>query len=109
MIGRARGWRHSRSEQLLRTRPMTELSEAPARAPSARLVSVDIKAIGICGTDFHIFEGTHPFLDYPRVMGHELSGVVADGAAGRLAPRTRVAVNPYPPRGGRLGWREGPA
>lgn len=54
-------------------------------------VLVDIATIGICGTDYHIFEGKHPFLDYPRVIGHELSGRVAEGPdAGNL-----VVVNPY--------------
>lgn len=54
-------------------------------------VLVDIAAIGICGTDYHIFEGKHPYLDYPRVIGHELSGHIAHGPdAGRL-----VVVNPY--------------
>ena len=41
-------------------------------------VRVAIRHIGICGTDYHIFEGTHPFLEYPRIMGHELSGVVSE-------------------------------
>lgn len=72
-----------------------ELIRRPWPGADSRLVPVDIKAIGICGTDFHIFEGTHPFLEYPRVMGHELSGLVADGAAGRLRPGTKVVINPY--------------
>ncbi|NIZ12609.1 zinc-binding alcohol dehydrogenase family protein [Phaeobacter sp. HF9A] len=62
----------------------------PQSAPDGwRLV--DIAAIGICGTDYHIFEGKHPFLNYPRVIGHELSGYLADGPdKGDL-----VVVNPY--------------
>lgn len=61
-------------------------------------VRVKIRHIGICGTDYHIFEGNHPFLEYPRIMGHELSGTVADanGAAG-LADGDAVVVNPYLP------------
>lgn len=41
-----------------------------------------IKRIGICGTDLHAFEGTQPFLDYPRILGHELAGelIEVDGA-----------------------------
>ena len=35
---------------------------------------VDIAAVGICGTDYHIYAGKHPYLNYPRVIGHELSG-----------------------------------
>ncbi|WP_244444631.1 zinc-binding alcohol dehydrogenase family protein [Nitratireductor basaltis] len=54
-------------------------------------VLVDIAAAGICGTDYHIFEGKHPFLQYPRMIGHELSGHVASGPdQGRL-----VVINPY--------------
>ncbi|UYQ95880.1 zinc-binding alcohol dehydrogenase family protein [Chitinophaga horti] len=43
-----------------------------------------IRRIGICGTDLHAFEGSQPFFNYPRVLGHELAGelVAADGAPG---------------------------
>ena len=43
---------------------------------------IKIKRIGICGTDLHAFEGTQPFFEYPRILGHELAGelVEADGA-----------------------------
>ena len=35
---------------------------------------IKIRRIGICGTDLHAFEGTQPFFNYPRILGHELSG-----------------------------------
>jgi 2-desacetyl-2-hydroxyethyl bacteriochlorophyllide A dehydrogenase len=67
-----------------------EARPCPTEAP-AGWVLVDIAAIGICGTDYHIFEGKHPYLDYPRVIGHELSGHIASGPdTGQL-----VVVNPY--------------
>ncbi len=67
-----------------------ERRERPTEAPEGWCL-VDIAAVGICGTDYHIFEGKHPFLEYPRVIGHELSGHVAEGPdAGQL-----VVVNPY--------------
>ena len=50
--------------------------------PAAGEVLVRIRRVGICGTDFHIFKGKHPFLEYPRVMGHELSGTVESAPAG---------------------------
>jgi 2-desacetyl-2-hydroxyethyl bacteriochlorophyllide A dehydrogenase len=45
---------------------------------------IKIKRIGICGTDYHAFQGTQPFFDYPRILGHELSGelIEADNAPG---------------------------
>jgi 2-desacetyl-2-hydroxyethyl bacteriochlorophyllide A dehydrogenase len=45
---------------------------------------IGIQRIGVCGTDLHAFEGTQPYFNYPRVLGHELSGelVNANGAPG---------------------------
>ncbi len=37
-----------------------------------------IKRIGICGTDLHAFEGTQPFFNYPRILGHELAAELLD-------------------------------
>ena len=56
-------------------------------------VLVRIRHVGICGTDFHILAGKHPFLEYPRVMGHELSGTVEE--TDDLAPGTPVYIVPY--------------
>ena len=64
--------------------------------------------MGVCGTDLHIFPGKHPFLEYPRVMGHELSGEVA--AAGRAAAgrgRRRSIVMPYLSCGRCIACRQG--
>ncbi|RUW81397.1 zinc-binding alcohol dehydrogenase family protein [Mesorhizobium sp. M2A.F.Ca.ET.067.02.1.1] len=57
---------------------------------------LSVSHVGICGTDYHIFEGKHPFLTYPRVMGHEISGTVAAAGEGAgLATGQAVIVNPY--------------
>lgn len=37
---------------------------------------IKIKRIGICGTDLHAFEGTQPFFNYPRILGHELAAEI---------------------------------
>jgi threonine dehydrogenase-like Zn-dependent dehydrogenase len=39
---------------------------------------VRIRKICICGTDLHAFEGTQPFFNYPRILGHELSGELVE-------------------------------
>ncbi|AXI48963.1 dehydrogenase [Sulfitobacter sp. SK012] len=57
-------------------------------------VLIDICAVGLCGTDYHILEGKHPFLEYPRVIGHELSGRVTKDEGGWSAGDL-VVVNPY--------------
>lgn len=65
----------------------------PQTAP-AGWVLVDILAAGLCGTDYHIFAGKHPYLNYPRVIGHELAGRVAVAAPG-WARGVAVVINPY--------------
>jgi len=57
---------------------------------------IRIKRIGICGTDLHAFEGTQPFFEYPRILGHELSGelVAFDDAPGFTVGET-VSFIPY--------------
>ncbi|CAN7386035.1 zinc-binding alcohol dehydrogenase family protein [Rhizobium sp. LjRoot254] len=67
--------------------------DLPVTAPPG-WVLVDLAAAGICGTDYHIFEGKHPYLEYPRVIGHELSGYVAVDADGWIKGQL-VVINPY--------------
>jgi 2-desacetyl-2-hydroxyethyl bacteriochlorophyllide A dehydrogenase len=50
--------------------------DKPARKSNEVLVK--IKSIGICGTDIHAFGGNQPFFAYPRVLGHELAGIVEE-------------------------------
>jgi 2-desacetyl-2-hydroxyethyl bacteriochlorophyllide A dehydrogenase len=37
-----------------------------------------VKRIGICGTDLHAFEGSQPYFNYPRILGHELACEVVE-------------------------------
>lgn len=58
---------------------------------------VGIRRIGICGTDYHAFKGNQPFFHYPRILGHELSGVieqVGDNTEG-FAVGDQVSIIPY--------------
>jgi 2-desacetyl-2-hydroxyethyl bacteriochlorophyllide A dehydrogenase len=65
-------------------------------APPEGWALVDVSHVGVCGTDYHIFDGKHPYLAYPRVMGHEVSGTVAaiNDSSG-VAVGQDVIVNPY--------------
>ena len=59
-------------------------------------VLVRIRRIGVCGTDLHIFTGNQPYLSYPRIMGHELSGTVEEAPEGSdLALGDIVTIIPY--------------
>ncbi|WP_432403113.1 zinc-binding alcohol dehydrogenase family protein [Wukongibacter sp. M2B1] len=41
-------------------------------------VLVKVKAAGVCGSDMHIYHGTSPVATYPRVIGHEVVGIVEE-------------------------------
>jgi 2-desacetyl-2-hydroxyethyl bacteriochlorophyllide A dehydrogenase len=71
-----------------------EQRDPPPRGPDEVLLRV--RRVGVCGTDMHIFTGNQPYLNYPRVMGHELSGTVEEAPAGSTLRRgDAVYVMPY--------------
>lgn len=53
-----------------------EVAEPKAADLTAHQVLVNIKRIGICGSEIHSYHGLHPATIYPVVQGHEYSGVV---------------------------------
>lgn len=67
---------------------------APVLQPHHAIIK--IKRIGICGTDLHAYEGTQPYFNYPRILGHELAGdlIDADDADGFI-PGEAVTIIPY--------------
>jgi 2-desacetyl-2-hydroxyethyl bacteriochlorophyllide A dehydrogenase len=70
--------------------------ERPRPVRAADEVLVRVKRVGVCGTDLHIYTGKQPYLSYPRVMGHELSGLVEEAPEGSaLRPGDVVYVMPY--------------
>ncbi|GAA0365582.1 zinc-binding alcohol dehydrogenase family protein [Bacillus horti] len=72
---------------------------------------IRIKRIGICGTDLHAYRGNQPFFQYPRVLGHELSGVIeqiADNPKG-LKVGDQVSIVPYLSCGTCIACRNGKA
>lgn len=68
-------------------------TESPKLQPGQSIVQV--KRIGICGTDLHAFEGTQPFFNYPRILGHELAAEYVTGDAEGFERGERVTIMPY--------------
>jgi len=56
---------------------------------------LQIKRIGICGTDLHAFEGTQPFFSYPRILGHELAADIVETGSTRFSKGEAVTFIPY--------------
>ncbi len=69
---------------------------ATPQVVSPKDVQVQVKAVGICGTDLHIFAHGRADVTYPRIMGHELSGVVTEVGSDvtRVKVGDRVVLDP---------------
>jgi len=64
--------------------------------PSEEEVLIRVKACGICGSDIHSYQGEHPFVHPPIVLGHEFSGTIEEAGdrAGDLSVGDKVVVEP---------------
>lgn len=72
-----------------------EYADKPDPTPTSGKTIIRIKRIGICGTDLHAFEGTQPYFQYPRILGHELSAEIVDGPPGGCRTGDVVTIMPY--------------
>jgi len=56
---------------------------------------IKIERIGICGTDLHAYEGTQPYFEYPRILGHELAGEIVSTDDNNYKTGEKVTFIPY--------------
>ncbi|HEV2173045.1 MAG TPA: alcohol dehydrogenase catalytic domain-containing protein, partial [Nitrospira sp.] len=53
-----------------------EVVQRAVPEPSPNTVRIKIQACGVCHSDAFVKEGHWPGLNYPRVTGHEVAGVI---------------------------------
>lgn len=84
------------------------MEERPDAAPGPGEVSLRILAAAICGSDRKAYLEGHPRMTLPRVVGHELCGVVeAADSGGAFREGERVTIQPAVPDGACGRCREG--
>ncbi len=73
--------------------PLMDMQEPK---PESEQVIIQVKAVGICGSDVHGFRGTTGRRMPPIIMGHEFSGVVSavGTAVNEWKTGDRVVINP---------------
>ena len=83
-----------RAAQITRAKGPFEVVEREIPQPSAGWVRIKVQACGICHSDSLVKEGHWPGLQYPRVPGHEVVGIVDAVGAGvaQWKPGQRVGV-----------------
>ena len=74
-----------------------QVRECQPQAPGPDEVRIDVAYCGVCGTDLHIFLGhMDQRVEMPQVIGHEMSGVVAEvgTAVNEWQAGDRIVVRP---------------
>jgi L-iditol 2-dehydrogenase len=76
-----------------------EVAEMPRPVIQAGEVLVRLRACGVCATDVKTFTRGHPFIHAGSVLGHEMTGVIAETQIEGWSVGERVVVAPYVPCG----------
>ncbi len=61
---------------ILRDKNQLELADAGIPNIGAGEALIRVAYSGICGSDVHVWHGHHPTATYPRIPGHEFSGIL---------------------------------
>ena len=76
------------------------LEERPRPTPGYKEILIETAAVGICGTDTHVFDGEFEGTVFPLVPGHEATGTIVELGEGvndgvfDFRVGDKVAVNP---------------
>ena len=83
-----------RSVQVSKANGPLEIVEKDTPQLGARQVRIKVQACGICHSDSFTKEGLFPGIQYPRVPGHEIAGVIDEVGkeVSQWQPKQRVAV-----------------
>jgi len=59
-------------------------------------VLLQVRIVGLCGSDLNSFRGRNPLVSYPRIPGHEIAATVVDsGSSKDWQVGTHVTLSPY--------------
>lgn len=87
-------------------RGSVELREAPRPEIGEEDVLLEVRAVGVCGSDLHQWHGSHSWkVNYPCILGHEFGGVVLQAGqrvrhfreGARVVSETAAVIDPYSP------------
>jgi D-arabinose 1-dehydrogenase-like Zn-dependent alcohol dehydrogenase len=83
-----------RSVQVSKPKGPLEIIEKDIPEPGPRQVCIKVQACGVCHSDSFTKEGLFPGIQYPRVPGHEIAGVIDEVGkeVSQWQPKQRVAV-----------------
>src|SRR5262245_25593692 len=69
-----------RAAQIAEMKGPIEIVEREIPEPGAGFVRLKVEACGVCHSDSFTKEGTLPGIQYPRIPGHEIAGIMTQSA-----------------------------
>lgn len=72
--------------------------EIPEPVPGPEEVLIEVNYIGLCGSDINSYRGLMPFVTFPRIPGHEISGIIREKGTkvpSHLKTGDYATVSPY--------------
>jgi threonine dehydrogenase-like Zn-dependent dehydrogenase len=69
----------------------------PDAARADEEVLLEVRMVGLCGSDLNSYRGKNPLVRFPRIPGHEVAATIVEGDAAwpALAVGTNVTLSPY--------------
>ena len=73
-----------------------EIHEIEKPVISETEVLIKTKNVGVCGSDLHLYRGTHPFRHAPAILGHEIAGEIVEvgSKVTKFKAGDRVTIEP---------------
>jgi len=73
------------------------IESVPDAAPADGEVLLQVRRVGLCGSDLNSFRGKNPMVTYPRIPGHEVAATIVESSKAHphLAAGVNVTLSPY--------------
>ncbi len=74
-----------------------QVQEVPTPKPKPDEVLIRVRFAGVCGSEVHIFIGTHPSRKPPAILGHEMVGEIVEvgSQVSHFRPDDRVTIEAF--------------
>ncbi len=80
---------------VLREPGVVSVEQVPDPRPTDGEVLLQVRRIGLCGSDLNSYRGKNPMVAYPRILGHEVAATVLESKDPAFASGTDVTLSPY--------------
>ena len=80
---------------VLREPGVVAVEEVPNPTPAQGEVLLQVRRIGLCGSDLNSYRGKNPMISYPRILGHEVAATVVESEDAKFSIGTNITLSPY--------------